>query len=364
MDRKLVKILIACTVSLLLVTFISRNIFVSNTPTLNGSFIASLPQRTGSFFTSFFEVKATPSPIPEPTEPPLIQLRPTLVVSSNPLPTSSLKATSSPSYPTSIPTTIPPTTIPTKTPSPTKKPSPTISPPIQTGSCPTTSNNSYTTIRQNPNSRNRLKFNLATNAETNVALRGYFEVNESTSLISRNGNKDGLDPNMPPQISTLFQNHYPKIIKTYDINNWDYENNKPIPGQSATPAWKVHIIGLEATPGEALVGLKAGRTVDGSHVFLVMYAEKNFIMMVHSNEDTWDETGPSGYPFYFLEICVDPNLLALYEKNNAEGRNELPGVASGQVFGYAKTNEVKMTLRDTMSFMDPRYKEDWWEYNQ
>lgn len=351
MEKTTVRAIIALIVALAISVIVSNRLFVMNTPQINNSFIATLPRSTSLLIASLFETKVTPSPIP---------LSPTPVVpSTTPVPS-----------PTSIPPTKPaptlfraPTRLPTKIPTPTKIP-PTPTKPVFAGTCPTTSTQTYTTIRQNPNSPQRLKFNIATSPETNVALRGYFEVQESTSLVSRNGDMSGLDPNMPPQISTLFTNHYPKIAKTYRINNWNYEANKPIPGESATPAWKVHIIGMQATPGEPLVGLKAGRTVDGSHVFLVMYAEKNFIMLVHSNEDTWDEYGPSGYPFYFMEICVDPNLLALYQKTNAEGRNELPGVAMGQVFGYAKTNEVKMTLRDTMSFMDPRYKEDWWEYGK
>ncbi len=227
--------------------------------------------------------------------------------------------------------------------------------PQQLSSCPTSSNQTYSNRRQNMNNPNRLNFDPAQNPETNINLRGWYEVNEGKNLISRNGNNYGLDPNMPPQISTLFTTHYPTIIKTYRMNKWDYNNNRNLPGESATPNFPVHVLGLEATPGEPLVGLKAGN-------FLVRYATKNYILMTNGDEDLWTADEDGGYPFYFLDICVDPNLLTAYEQANAAGRNELPMVSTGQIFGYAMTNEVKFVIRDTFSFMDSRYIEDWWEY--
>ncbi|MBI5452143.1 hypothetical protein HY945_01660 [Candidatus Gottesmanbacteria bacterium] len=224
--------------------------------------------------------------------------------------------------------------------------------PLASSSCPTTSNQTYASLSQN----RKLDFDPTTNPETNLYMRGWYEVNEGRELVSRRGDNYGLDPNMPPQISTLFTNHYPKIIKTYRINAWDYDNHHNIPGESATPAYAVHMLGLEAVPGEPLIGLKAGRTIDGTNVFHVQYATKNSILFIHSaGED-------DGYPYFFLDICVDPNLLAAYERDNANGRNQLPVIATGQVFGYAASNEVKYVIRDTGSFMDTRYKEDWWEY--
>ncbi len=227
--------------------------------------------------------------------------------------------------------------------------------PQQQSPCPVTSNQTYSNRRQNPNKPTRLNFDPSQNPETNIYLRGWYEVNEGHNLISRNGDNYGLDPNMPPQISTLFTTHYPNIIKTYRVNAWDYENNHNLPGQSATPHYAVHMLGLDATPAEPLVGLKAGN-------FLVRFATKNYILMTNGDEDLWTADEDGGYPFYFIDICVDPNLLAAYENANAGGRNELPMVSTGQIFGYAMTNEVKFIIRDTFSFMDTRYKEDWWEY--
>jgi len=198
--------------------------------------------------------------------------------------------------------------------------------PQQQSPCPTISNQTFSSRRQNINNPRRLNFDPATNPETNLYLRGWYEVNEGKELISRHGDNYGLDPHMPPQISTLFTSHYPKIIKTYRINAWDYENNRNQPGQSATPAYAVHMLGLEATPGEPLVGLKPGP-------YLVRYATPNYILMTYGDEDLWTADEDGGYPLYFLDICVDPNLLAMYERDNTAGRSQLPMVSAGQTFG-------------------------------
>jgi len=339
------KIIVSILLAFVLVVTITNNIFLGNTPKVNTLFIKKL-----------FTKKPTPTPTIRITPPAAtLTINPTIPVQTVTLkikPIISPAISKTVSKPTSTPIPSPTKTV--ATPKPTA--------PAGNSGCPSTSSQTYSSIRQNPNIRNKINFDLSKNAETNLYMRGWTEINEGKELISRNGDNYGLDPNMPPQISTLFPTHYPKISKTYIINAWDYENNHNLPGQSATPAYRVHMLGLEAAPGEALVGLKAGRTIDGTNVFLVLYATKNYILMIHANEDSWDEYGPPGYPFYFIDICVDPNLVSLYEKNQNEGRNELPGIATGQVFGYAKDNEVKFVIRDTMSFMDSRYKEDWWEY--
>lgn len=315
----------------------------------NAFFLANSPLLNKKLIISFFKTRNIPTPSPK-----------TKQNTVGPTQKSSLTISASPSRrlsPANPPTgRLTPTIKPAATKTPTLAPTKSSFSPTD-GTCPTTSNQTYSSRRQNPSNPNRLSFDPAQNPETNLNLRGWYEVNEARELISRNGNNYGLDPNMPPQISTLFTNHFPKIIKTYRINAWDYDNHHTIPGESATPAYAVHMLGLGATPGEPLVGLKAG-------YFLVRYATKNYILMTNGDEDSWDADDDGGYPFYFLDICVDPNLLAAYESDNAAGRNQLPQISTGQVFGYAMTNEVKFVIRDTFSFMDARYTEDWWTYGQ
>lgn len=224
--------------------------------------------------------------------------------------------------------------------------------------CPTTSSQTYTSLSVGVNNHNKLRPPFDSHPEVNLRLRGFGEVNESTQLQGRNGNWDGLDDKMPPQYSSLFNGPVPEIAKTYVVYEWDFQNNRSLAPNVASPNYKVHMIGFAANQGQSLYGLKAGRTIDGSNVFLVLHATANDILFTHSNGDNLDD----GYLFYFLDLCVDPKLLAKYNSDASGGRRQLPVIAPGQIFGYAGNTDPKSSVRDTMSFVDPRAKEDWWFY--
>ncbi|MDO8610188.1 MAG: hypothetical protein Q7R95_06560, partial [bacterium] len=150
----------------------------------------------------------------------------------------------------------------------------------------------------------------------------------------------------------------PQIAKTYIVYGWNFDSNKSAAPDPATPNYKVTMIGLQNNPGQKLVGLQAGRDIGGGNVFMVLYATNKDIVFTHSPSDTL----LGGYLFFFLDICVDPNLLSAYQQANASGRNNLPVISPGQVFGTAGQSDIKVVVRDTMSFMDTRYNEDWWDY--
>ncbi len=228
-------------------------------------------------------------------------------------------------------------------------------------SCPSTSNQIYQSKAVGRYNHNKLQPPYEENPELNLRLRGWGEVNESTDLQSRHGNNYGLDPIMPPQYSSLYNGPVPQIAKTYVVYAWDFVNKKSLAPEVSTPNFKVHMIGLSATNGQALYGLKAGKTIDGTNVFLVLYATKNEIVFTHSDEDNIED----GYLYYFEDICVDPNLLTEYKNDSSEERRgHLPVIKTGQIFGYAANTDPKTSVRDTGSFVDPRAKEDWWFYPQ
>jgi hypothetical protein len=352
MRKDFFKIIFVLITSFFLTQWTAAILFPPNFPK-----VINFRLRSSLFYLTKFFSQNKPSPVPtlnlSPTEAIPIFISPTAApVTDSPIPTQKPVVF----YPTAI------NPSPTIRLLPSPSPTPTSSPP--SFSCPTNSNQSYRTLSQDPNKKNRVNFDLSTHPDTNLYLRGWKEVSEKKELISRNGNNYGLDSIMPPQISTLYGGIVPQIIKTYRIYEWDFDKNKSAAPQTATPQFPVHMLGLKAYPGQPLLGLKAGRTIDGTNVFLVMYATKNYILLIHAANDVWGPEGPEGYTFYFLDICVDPNLLAKYQQNNVQGRTQLPVIAPGQIFGYAKTNEVKIIVRDTMSFMDTRYKEDWWQWGQ
>ena len=68
-----------------------------------------------------------------------------------------------------------------------------------------------------------------------------------------------------------------------------------------------------------------------------------------------------GYTLHLENICVDPDLVALYEQWNDAGRAELPALAVGQAFATAHLNEIGVAIRDTGAFLDPRSEKDWWQ---
>lgn len=227
----------------------------------------------------------------------------------------------------------------------------------QQTTCPTTSSQTYESINPVTPPQRKIQ-NPENNPEVNISLRGWTEVNEAKQLIDYGGD---TDPNPPPSFGSVFAGRIPQVVNTYIINEWDWGSGKGIPGKSATPAWPVHLIGLAASPGEPILGLAAGRKVYGDFTLMVLYASPNSITFTHSNGDV-APPNDDGYPIYFLDICVDPNLLAKYQSDNAGGRNSLPAIRAGQIFGYAKDTEVKVAVRDTGSFMDPRSRKDWWQF--
>lgn len=233
-----------------------------------------------------------------------------------------------------------------------------INPQQSAFNCPSSSNQTYESIRPDTPPHRKLS-SPESNPQINFSLHEWTEVNEAKEPVNYGGE---TDPNPPPSIGSIFAGRYPEIVKTYAIyhqkpqTEYDFCISTAPPG-SFCP--KVTLIGLGATPGEPLLGLAAGRKISGENTLMVLYADQNTITFTHSTGDTWPA---DGYPFYIHDICVDPNLLATYQKNNSDGRGVLPAVKAGQIFGYAKNTDVKVTVRDTDQWMDPRAKKDWWQF--
>lgn len=224
--------------------------------------------------------------------------------------------------------------------------------------CPTSSNENYDSIRPYVDSNSKTQ-NPQNDPQFNFSMHEWTEVNEAKEPVNYGGD---VDPNPPPSFGSIFAGRYPEIVKTYMIYHQKPQTEYDLCISNAPPGSfcpKVTLIGLGAAPGEPLLGLAAGRKISGDNTLMVLYASQNSITFTHSTGDFWP---PDGYPIYVHDICVDHNLLAAYESDNAGGRNVLPGVKAGQVFGYAKNTDVKVTIRDNEQWMDPRAKKDWWQF--
>ncbi len=113
---------------------------------------------------------------------------------------------------------------------------------------------------------------------------------------------------------------------------------------------------LDSQPNERLYLPDSGYHLGQGFEALVLYAERHRITLKYTREDNviW------GYTLHLEDVCIDPNLLALYQRLDAEGRRELPALRAGQPFARAWQRPLGIAIRDTGRFMDPRSIKDWW----
>lgn len=99
---------------------------------------------------------------------------------------------------------------------------------------------------------------------------------------------------------------------------------------------------------------------------IVLYADADTIALRYTREDS---SGSQGYTVHVDNICVDVNLLALYNSLDAadgpryeypNSSYNLPVLAAGQRFGTARSETV-VAIVDTGNFMDPRSSNEWWQ---
>jgi hypothetical protein len=101
---------------------------------------------------------------------------------------------------------------------------------------------------------------------------------------------------------------------------------------------------------------ESGYSIGQGYEVLVLYADQERITLKYTSEDNV----VSGYTLHVEKICVESNLLTLYEQMNAAGRAHLPALRAGQAFGRARGDEIGISIRDAGRFMDPRVRKDWW----
>jgi len=192
------------------------------------------------------------------------------------------------------------------------------------------------------------------NADINLALRSYTRTVAYLGLIDLDGHTDSAAPQLPGLFS---DNRTAVFTTTHRVYDWDWNCNcraAPIADPSVTFA------GLVTTRTETIhvpgSGYDIGRLPNGYEA-MVLYASTHRITLKYTREDNV----VLGYAVHLENVCVDPNLLALYQSLNASGRTRLPALFAGQVFGTALGAELGVAIRDTGEFMDPRSRKDWWQ---
>ncbi len=194
----------------------------------------------------------------------------------------------------------------------------------------------------------------AAHPDLNLALRGYALTTGTLGLVDYDGHTDSG----APQLYTLFgDNRVPSFSAVYRVYDWDWANNRRGALIGDPP---VTLAGLVVAPNEIIrvpaSGYDIGLRTTGYEV-MVLYATTNRITLKYTREDNV----VNGYTIHLENVCVEPNLLALYEAMNATGRARLPALFAGQGVGRAITTEIGVAIRDTGAFMDPRSRKDWWQ---
>jgi hypothetical protein len=274
-------------------------------------------------------------------------------------------------------TTLPPTNTPVPTLTPTNAPTntPVPSPTPTPLACSTTSTNTYMTswIIQEDNDNPVRQTSL--HADKNNSMRGFVLVDEPKEFRDFDGSGDSVA--QPPQFATLFQpNRVPTFTNTYNVNNWIYQDS-PLPGSRGEPlsgAGRVSMLGLATTPGEILFAPRHGRSLgpDVGNGSMVTYADANNITLQFTREDSTSK----GYTVHIENICTDPNLVTLYnqldnypsgpryvfwpQSQRAAHQYNLPALPPGKVFATSRGTEIRVVIRDSGNFMDPRSRCEWW----
>ena len=205
----------------------------------------------------------------------------------------------------------------------------------------------------------------AEHADLNLALRSYIATSAYLGLVDLSGDTDSN----APQLAGLFEDNRTGIFRTvHRVYDWNWGTNSRGAPLSDPP---VTLAGLGTSAGEIIRVPSSGYNI-GSELFvpergvmvgaggfevLVLYATAERITLKYTREDNVI----SGYTLHIEGICVEPNLLALYQYWNEHKRSNLPALRSGQGIGRAKTTEIGVAIRDCGTFMEPRSRKDWWQ---
>jgi hypothetical protein len=195
--------------------------------------------------------------------------------------------------------------------------------------------------------------------DLNLALRGYSAISDTLGLVDYAGSND---PNAP-QLAGLFQPHrVPVISSVYQVNQWIWGCGAHGCRGPAITDPNVTLAGFVTTPGEAVYIPERGPEIyGGGYKVMVLYAEEKRITLGYTRQDTV----ANGYAIHLEGVCVDPNLLALYQaQRDVDGWHVtgfLPGLGNNQALGTAFGAEIEVAIRDRGTFMDPRSRKDWWQ---
>lgn len=190
----------------------------------------------------------------------------------------------------------------------------------------------------------------AENPDMNFGLPGYAPTNAPLELVVYD---DVTDPKAPQFPGMFHDNRLPQFTAAYQRYRWDWACGCP---KDTYSPWPTTLLGLGVAPGEVIGAPDSGYDIGGGHEYLVLYADEVRLTLRVGNEDN-----VKGYVIHLEDVCVEPELLGLYRRLNDAGREQLPALDGRQPLGRAIGNEIKVAIRDTGHYLDPRSRNDWWQ---
>jgi hypothetical protein len=195
--------------------------------------------------------------------------------------------------------------------------------------------------------------------DLNLLARGYNVTDQYKGLVDISGS---TDPDAP-QLAGLFSpNSFPGIVSVYQVNDWNWScGDHGCPGSPLTNP-EVTLIGLATAQGQPIsIPERSAEIYGGGYKALVLYAAEKQITLKYTRGDSV----VGGYSAHIENVCVDPNLIALYQAQvDSQGyhsTNYLPGLRNNEILGTALAGKVRVAIRDGAgSFLDPRSRKDWW----
>lgn len=197
------------------------------------------------------------------------------------------------------------------------------------------------------------------NADLRLSVIGITPADAPPALVDYNG---ATDPDAP-KLHGLFQpNRVPAFLRAYSRFDWMWNEGQgePYGGRGGVNLdWPAAALEMATTPGETIYPPTRGPAVYGGGVIaLVLFASERELTLSYSRHD---DVG-AGYVVHLLNLCVDPNLVALYRAQLDGGRRAtgyLPAVRNAQPVGTAAGTLI-VAVRDRGAFLDPRSRKDWW----
>ncbi|MBK7401126.1 MAG: hypothetical protein IPJ34_33960 [Myxococcales bacterium] len=190
-----------------------------------------------------------------------------------------------------------------------------------------------------------------THPDLNLKIRGFSPTTGTLGLIAVGGPTDALAPRL---YTLLVDSGTPSFVGNLRVHGWDWGSMKST-GPITDPA--VTMVAWSTTVGQAVRLPKSGYSVAPGRGARVLFLDDDSLTLKLTGEDNV----VSGYTLHILDLCIEPNLRKAYVDANTKGRKALPALAPLQVFAKARGDRVRVAIRDTGSFMDPRVEKDWYQ---